>query len=181
VADAVVTLDRVADLSEGDRAALRALTEVVYPPAVWAGWPGHQLEWAAVEWSVRVWGPDGALASHVGIVVRQASHDGRPVRVGGIGGVKTHPAARGRGYAGLGIGRAVEFIRAQPDVGFALLVCEPHLLGFYGRLGWREFAGRLAVIQHGAAADFTLCRVMVLDVRSAAPAAGTIDLAGPPW
>jgi hypothetical protein len=103
------------------------------------------------------------------------------VRVGGIGGVKTHPALRRRGLAGRGVRRAVEFLFEQPDIGFALLVCEPHLIGYYSSLGWREFGGRLVVRQHGAAADFTLNRVMTHDVQSAGPLTGTIDLMGPPW
>jgi hypothetical protein len=107
--------------------------------------------------------------------------DGRPVRVGGVGGVKTHPAARRQGFARRALGRAVEFFREQPEVAFGLLVCEPHLLGYYGRLSWQEFSGRLLVTQRGEPAEFTFNRVMVCAVREAAPAAGTIDLQGPPW
>jgi hypothetical protein len=181
MADAVVSLHRIADLPDGDRVALRALSEAVYPPAEWADWPGNHLEWAAAEWCVRVWGGDGKLVSYIGIVLRPASYDGQPVLVGGIGGVKTHPAARGRGHAGQGIRRAVEFFRAQPSVAFGLLVCTPQLIGYYALLGWQEFGGRLLVTQHGTVADFTFNQVMVQEVRSAAPSVGTIDLMGPPW
>ena len=95
LAEASVTLDRVADLTDAERRALRMLSLAVYPPVESAGWPGAKLEWAAAEWCVRVHGGDGTLASYVGITVRDAHHDGRPIRVGGIGGVKTHPVARG--------------------------------------------------------------------------------------
>src|SRR5262245_9803307 len=162
----MLSLDRVADLSEDDRAALRALSEVVYPPVEWADWPGDRLEWAAAEWCVRIRSEDGELASHIGVLLREASHDVRPVRVGGIGGVKTHPAARRRGYAALGIRRAMQFFHDQGGVAFALLVCEPRLLGYYGHLGWREFAGRLVVTQRGEVGDFTFLRVMVHPVQS---------------
>jgi predicted acetyltransferase len=108
-------------------------------------------------------------------------HDGRPVRIGGIGGVKTHPTARRHGYARQGLQRAGEFFHTQPDVAFALLVCRPHLIDYYSRLGWQEFNGRLLVRQHGAVAGFTFNRVMTCGVRSAGPVAGTIDLCGPPW
>lgn len=148
-----MTLTRVADLSDADREALRVLSAAVYPPSD-AEWSGAKLEWAAAEWCVRVYGDDGALLSYVGLSVRDAKCDGRPVRVGGIGGVKTHPTARRRGLAARGMTGAVEFFRDQ-GVGFALLVCGPHLLEYYGGLGWREFSGRL---RHG-----------------------TIDLLGPPW
>ncbi len=176
-----VALDRVADLSDSDREALRTLSLAVYPPREAEDWPGRRIEWAAAEWCVRVWGENGAPASYVGIVLREAQLDGRPLRVGGIGGVKTHPAARRQGLAARGIDRAVEFFRGQPDVAFAVLVCGPHLMGYYGRLGWREFDGRLLVRQHGAAAEFTFNRVMTLGVQSPAPLTGTIDLLGPPW
>ena len=176
-----LTVDRFADLTEADHEGIRLLSLAVYPPEQSTDWPGRDLEWSAPEWCVRVRGGDGALASYVGVFVRDAECDGRPVRVGGVGNVKTHPAARGRGLAGLSIRRAVEFFRNRPGVEFALLVCGSSLLGYYARLGWREFGGRLLVRQRGAPAEFTLDRVMTHAVRSEGPAAGTIDLCGPPW
>jgi hypothetical protein len=175
-----LTLHPIADLCDGERADLAALSRAVYPPEVAANWPGRHLEWAAPEFGVFV-RADGELVAYVGIVLRSAFHDGRPVRVGGIGGVKTHPAVRRRGFAAAGLRRAVEFFREQPDIGFGVLVCSPDLLGYYGRLGWEEFTGRLLVAQRGVPAEFTFNRVMVCPVREAAPATGTIDLAGTPW
>ena len=176
-----VTLDRIADLTDADREALRALSLAVYPPTDVASWPGRQIEWAAAEWCVRVRAEDGAVASYVGISLREAEHDGRPVRIGGIGGVKTHPAQRGRGLAARGMERADQFFREEAGVDFGLLVCGPHLLEHYAHLGWREFPGRLLVRQHGATVEFTFNRVMTRAARSAAPQAGTVDLLGPPW
>lgn len=176
-----MALDRVADLLEDDRAAVRELSDAVYPPAKWADWPGRRLEWAPHEWCVRIWDADGMLASYVGIVLRQARYENQPVQIGGIGGVKTHPAARGYGHARQGIQRAVEFFQASPAVAFALLVCEPPLIGYYARLGWQEFAGRLLITQRGVATEFTFNRVMVHGIRDEAPTTGTIDLAGPTW
>jgi ribosomal protein S18 acetylase RimI-like enzyme len=176
-----LVLRRMADVADAERAELTALGEAVYPPEVAATWHGRRLEWSSSGWGVFVRGDDGALASFVGIHLRDALHDGQPVRVGGIGGVKTHPAARRQGFASRAVGRAVEFFREQPGVAFGVLVCEPHLLGYYGRLGWQEFSGRLLITQRGEPAEFTLARVMVCPVRAAAPAAGTIDLLGPPW
>jgi len=62
-----------------------------------------------------------------------------------------------------------------------LLVCGAHLLDYYRALGWRDFAGRLWVRQHGATVEFTFNRVMTRGVRADAPQTGTIDLLGPPW
>ena len=95
--------------------------------------------------------------------------------------MKTHPTARRHGFAALGIRRAIEFFREQPAVEFALLVCDPQLLAYYSRLGWREFAGRLHVRQRGAVAELTFNRVMTFGLSAAGPTAGTIDLRGPPW
>jgi GNAT superfamily N-acetyltransferase len=176
-----LTLDRIADLSEADVGELRALSAAVYPPDEAATWSGRRLEWSAAEWCVRVRGEDGTLASYVGISLRDAQHDGRPARVGGIGGVKTHPSARRRGLAARGMQRAVEFFHEQPGVGFAALVCGPHLVEYYGGLGWHAFGGRLLVRQHGATVEFTYNRVMTFGIGAAAPRAGTIDLLGPPW
>ena len=175
-----LTLDRVADLSHLDREAIRTLTTAVYPPAEWADWPGRRREWAAADWCVRIHASDVGLVSYVGLVFRQALHDGQPVAIGGIGGVKTHPAARGTGLAGRGIERGLAFFH-ECGVAFALLVCQPDLLAYYARLGWREFGGRLLVRQHGAVEDFTFNRVMTRPVTAPAPEAGTLDLLGPPW
>jgi aminoglycoside 2'-N-acetyltransferase I len=175
-----VTLDRVADLADADRDALRDLTQIVYPPELWSDWPGHSIEWGAAGWCVRVH-DEGRLASHVGIHLRHATLDGKPVFVGGVGGVKTHPDFRRRGHAALGLRRAAEFFHEQPDVAFAVLVCEPDLLGYYSSLGWKEFGGTLLVRQRGTQGEFTFLKVMTLGVRSEAPAGGTIDLCGPPW
>lgn len=173
-------LDRLADLTDADRHALRELSLAVYPPREATDWPGRRIEWAAAEWCVRLYDDRGALVSYVGINLRDALLDGRPVKVGGIGGVKTHPDARRRGLAERGMQRAAEFFREQA-ADFAVLVCDARLLDYYGRLGWREFTGRLMVRQHGAPAEFTFNRVMTCAVRSAAPETGTVDLLGPPW
>ncbi len=176
-----MVLRRMADVTDAERAGLAALSQAVYPPEVAAAWSGRHLEWSAPEWGVFVRAVDGTLVCFIGIILRSALDDGVPIRVGGIGGVKTHPAARRKGFAGKAIGRAIEFLREQPDVAFAVLVCEPHLVGYYGRLGWQEFSGRLLVTQRGQPSEFTFNRVMVYPVRGAAPVTGTLDLLGPPW
>jgi aminoglycoside 2'-N-acetyltransferase I len=178
-----VALSRVTDLTDAERQAVRALSLAVYPPGESAGWAGRQIEWAAAEWCVRVRISDAhdGLVSYVGISLRDARYDGQPVRVGGIGGVKTHPASRGRGLAAAGIARAREFFREQAGVGFAVLVCGDHLLAYYRRLGWTQFAGTLLVRQQGVPVEFTFNKVMTCGIERAAPEAGAIDLRGPPW
>lgn len=176
-----IAFDRVSALTDVERAEIHALAQAVYPPESDADWPGRKLEWSPPEWCVRLREPGGGLQSCVGVLLRDGEREGRSVRIGGVGGVMTHPAARRRGLAGLGMQRAVEFFQAEVEIAFGLLVCEPSLLAYYGRLGWQEYKGRLIVRQRGEQADFTFNRVMVYGVRSPAPRRGVIDLMGPPW
>ena len=103
------------------------------------------------------------------------------MKVGGIGGVKTHPAFRGRGFATAAIQRALAFFHEQGDVDFGLLVCEPGLVPFYERLGWRRFPGDLFVTQHEATVPFTFNLPMTTPIRLQELLTGIIDLLGPPW
>jgi len=176
-----VMLFSIGDLSADVRAEIAALSRAVYPPEESAAWPGRNLEWSVHESTVLTRAADGHLIGYAGLVVRSAMHDGLPVRIGGIGGVKTRPTARRQGCAARAVRRAVAYFHECGDIGFGLLVCEPHLIDYYGRLGWQEFAGRLLVTQRGVTVEFTLNRVMVCGVRETCPAAGTIDLQGPPW
>jgi GNAT superfamily N-acetyltransferase len=179
--EAETLLDRIADLSEAERAEVRDLSRAIYPPEEIEDWPGRHIEWSEFEWCVRVRDQAGKLASYVGVLVREASYDDRLVLVGGVGGVGTHPAARRRGYAGMGLNRAVEFFDQDAGVDFALLVCRPELIKYYFRHGWREFNGQLLVRQQGQQVEFTFNRVMTLGIRDKAPTTGIIDLNGPPW
>ncbi len=176
-----IVFSRISELSVTDHTAIRALTQAVYPPEQTANWPGRHLEWASPQWCVRVWGSDGQLVSYAGVVLREGSHDTKPVLIGGVGGVKTHPAARRQGYAEKALRKAVDFFHENPEVGFALLVCEKHLVPYYARLGWQEFLGELLVGQQGEPSIFTFNRVMTLGIGEEAPLLGKIDLRGPPW
>ncbi len=172
---------RVADLTESEQTALRTLALAVYPPEVSATWPGRAIEWAAHQSTVVGWDAEGAAICYVGVVLRDARWTDRAVRVGGIGGVKTDPASRGRGFATTAIQRALDFFSEQGDVDFGLLVCEPGLVPFYERQGWRRFPGELLVAQHGATVPYTFNLPMTTPVRLEERLAGTIDLLGPPW
>jgi GNAT superfamily N-acetyltransferase len=174
-------LKPVTALSDGERGALKALTAAVYPPEVLATRPGRSLQWAPAEWSVLVWTVEGQLIAHVGIVTREGTLDGVPVQIGGIGSVKTHPQAQGQGYASAALRCAATALHDDHHVAFSLLVCQAHLLPFYGRLGWLPFPGRLVVEQPGGSVVFTINRPMVLPGLRPAPQEGVIDLRGLPW
>lgn len=118
--------------------------------------------------------------SYTGIVVIEGTVDGEPVRVGGLGGIATHPDTRGMGLARQSIEMALELMHDQ-EADFALLVCRDELISYYEGLGWRLFDGTLLVTQFGVREVFTFNNVMVRDVTSRAPRDEAIDLLGPPW
>lgn len=165
------------DFSESDLEALHGLKDAVYPPG--EPWEGASREWSGPQWGVFV-RAEGPLVSYTGVVQRQGSVDGDPMTVGGVGGIATHPDHRGKGYASLGLGRALDFL-AEQGTDFALLVCRDELIAYYDRLGWSVFEGDLVVTQFGEPETFGFNRVMVGDLNQKAPVSGTIDLKGPPW
>lgn len=100
--------------NEGERGALRALTEAVYPPEDSADWPGRFIDWAPAEWGVAVTDESGELVSYAGLLIRAGRHDGRLAHIGGVGGVKTHPLHRGAGHAAAAMNEAARFF-AETD------------------------------------------------------------------
>ena len=120
------------------------------------------------------------LVSYVGIVVRDATLDGEEGRIGGVGGIKTHPEARGRGHAAAGMEAALTFMAAK-DCRFGLLVCDDELVPYYEPRGWKLFGGTLWTIQPAPSEVFTFNKVMVKNVAGPAPSRGSLDLEGPPW
>jgi len=171
-------LKPVADFSSEERTAVRELKAAVYPDRP-EGYPGRDRQWDAPRWGVLVTAGD-ILVSYTGVVERAAAVDGRPTTIGGVGGVATHPSHRGRGYAPLGIGRALDFLLRR-DVAFALLVCRDELVDYYSDLGWSLFPGTVYNTQFGEREVFIFNRVMVGDLTASAPTSGTIDLRGPAW
>jgi aminoglycoside 2'-N-acetyltransferase I len=169
-----------ADVPPDVRQAIGALSAAVYPPEVIATLPGIDLAWARPQRSLLVW-DDGRLVAHVGVVVRDVLLDGQIVRIGGIGGVMTHPEAQGKGFARAAMRRAQDVFASDPAIVFALLVCPSSRVSFYERLDWRRFGGRLLVAQPAGAIAFTVNAVLVRPIHGIAPQTGTLDLCGLPW
>jgi aminoglycoside 2'-N-acetyltransferase I len=175
-----LSLKPAADLSAEEATALHSLNAAVYPPEIAEIWPGRSIEWVPAQWRVIDWDEFGKARCHVGIVLREGTVDDHPVKIGGIGGVMTHPHARRQGLASMAIGRAVEFFSEQ-WVDFGLLVCEAALVPFYERLDWRRYSDPLVVMQRGEKSTFTFNLPMVRAVCADVPQGGVIDLLGPPW
>ncbi len=157
-------------------------------PLLDAVWQRHVLEslpWGDVEWAhadlrVLIEAPSGGLACHVGIYFRTVTWNGRKLDIGGIGGVSTREDCRGRGYASLALNAAIQTMRDQEAVQFALLFCEPHNFAFYQSRGWHPFSGEIYAEQPGGKVRFEVLAPFVFDFRRA-PRQGTIDLCGLPW
>jgi aminoglycoside 2'-N-acetyltransferase I len=158
---------------------IQPLAALVYPPEVLATIVWRDVTWATADRRVLVH-DGGRRVSVVGLYRRNSGHDGMPVRIGGIGGVMTHPEHRRRGFAGAGMAEARHLFAAE-GVDFALLFCEPKNIGFYGALGWSVFPGDVVVEQPAGRGPFMLMTAMVLGLARTAPAAGIIDLCGLPW
>lgn len=137
------------------------------------------LEWAQGDWFVLIWEGE-ELASQVEIVDRIALVGGKPLRLGGIGGVATWPAWRRRGLAALAVQKAMEFIRAELGVEFGLLICDAEKLPFYARMGWQEAGASLLIDQPGGKIVFQT-PVMVWPCQEKEWPEGEIDLCGRPW
>jgi predicted GNAT family N-acyltransferase len=174
-------LRQVSDLTAQEQEALRRLSLAVYPPEDSTIWPGRSIEWAAHQWCVIGWGAEGVALCYVGIILRDARWNDHAVKIGGIGGVKTHPASRERGFATTAIQQALDLFREQGDVDFGLLVCDPDLVPFYERLGWCKFPGELFVTQRQMIVPFTFNLTMTIPLRLQEFLGGKIDLMGPPW
>lgn len=168
------------DFSDRQQKGLDALRAAVYPPEVLETLPSRFFTWARPQWSVLLWDGD-ELLSRVGLLVRDVSHNGIPKRIGGIGGVATHPASQGKGYASQAMREAAKRFHEALNVDYALLFCRDQLIPFYGRLGWKPFDGKIFVEQPQGKMEFTANGAMVMDVKEKAPLLGVLDLNGLPW
>ena len=169
------------DVEPGDVGWQRAapLLEEVWSPEVVATLPWRDVVWARADKRVLVADERGDVVCHVGLFLREAIWDARPVRIGGIGGVATRADSRRHGLASSAMQRAAEAMRDE-GVDFGLLFCEPRHVAFYRRLGWRAFEGEVFAEQPQGRIRFDVTRPMVLDL-ALAPRTGVLDLRGLPW
>jgi GNAT superfamily N-acetyltransferase len=142
--------------------------------------PWGHIQWAHADLRVLIDAPEGGLACHVGIYFRTIDWNGNKIHVGGIGGVMTREDCRGRGYASLALSAAIDTMRANEAVRFALLLCEEHNVAFYRARGWEPFVGEIWCEQPEGRIRFDLMAPFVFDIRRA-PRQGRIDLCGLPW
>jgi aminoglycoside 2'-N-acetyltransferase I len=170
------------DVLNGDASweTAEALLEQVWPPHVLKTLPWGDVVFARADLRVLVRADTGEVVCHVGIFRRAVTWNGRKMRAGGIGGVATREAFRRRGYASIALDAAVQTLKDEGSIDFALLFCEPHHAPFYQARGWKPFEGEIFAEQASGRARFTAIAPYVHDLRRA-PRHGSIDLCGLPW
>ena len=176
-----LNIRETAQLNDVEAAALRALSEAVYPPKPRVDNATSRQKWAPTKWSIMIRDLDQQLVSHVGVLTRLCLCDGDAILIGGIGGVKTHPSQRRKGYAGAGLRRALEFLQGEMAVDISLLFCAPRMRGYYRRFGFASFAGETLVQRDGADIIIPQDEVMVQPAMKPLPQCAVLDLCGLPW
>lgn len=164
-----------------DAAALAALHAAVYPPKPGAKKAAPQQAWAAPQWHILIRDEADQLVSHVGAVTRLCLCDSNEILIGGIGGVMTQPAQRGKGYASAGVGRAIDFLRQEMRVEFSLLFCAPRMQSYYRRFGFNSFVGDTRARRGDSEVIFPRNEVMAIAAQKPLPQCALLDLCGLPW
>ncbi|HEX7926065.1 MAG TPA: GNAT family N-acetyltransferase [bacterium] len=153
---------------------------LVYPPEVMAQAAWRHVRWAHADWRLLARDDAGTVVSTVSGYLRDATLDGQPVRLGGIGSVMTHPAHRRQGLVRASFDRALHLF-AEAGCELAMLVCESHNVPVYHALGWEFFWGSTVVRQPHGPVVFHLMHAMTLGITRPAPTGGLLDLCGEPW
>jgi aminoglycoside 2'-N-acetyltransferase I len=170
------------DVLNGDTSwpAVKPLFDAVWPRDAVEKLPWGHVKWANADLRVLIEDASGEIACHAGIYFRTITWNDRKVHIAGIGGVATRPDCRRLGYASVALNAAIQTLRDQEAVRFALLFCEPHNFAFYEKRGWHPFTGEVYAEQPGGKVRFEAMAPFIFDfVR--APRQGVIDLCGLPW
>ena len=117
---------------------------------------------------------------HVGLHRRDGIWRGRKIRIGGIGGVVTHPDFRRQGLASIALDAALHTLREERSNDFALVLSEPALAGFFISRNWKPFMGELYAEQRSTRVRFDARQPLVYYIKRA-PHEGELDLCGLPW
>jgi predicted N-acetyltransferase YhbS len=135
---------------------------------------------APISWHVLAWSGE-SLVCHVGIVEQAATIGGESVQLGGISGVITEPAWRGRGLASEAMRRAGDHMRQATAADFGLLVCLRDRVTFYEGVGWQQTAAPMFFTDWRGEYVQTDLAIMVLPLRDRPWVDGRIELSGRAW
>ena len=99
--------------------------------------------WSTPTWSLVIHSSADDFLCFVNIVERIALFDQKKVRVGGINNLMTKRDCRGQGYGACLMEGAHHFMKESLKVDSGLLLCADDVSGFYEKLGWEKFSGKL--------------------------------------
>ena len=162
-------------------AAVRRLLCECFPPDAEAF--SLRRAWNDVRPAFSVLGRHGdQVVGQVGIIERQITCGGVPVRVAGIQSLAVAPDWRRSGLSQRLITAAMDEARRR-GVPFGLLFCVPALEGFYARLGWRRIERAVTMRDAaGRSVPLTAKNVsMELALAGDPLPPGQIDLEGRDW
>jgi aminoglycoside 2'-N-acetyltransferase I len=173
--DLAIVIKRAHELTEVEQQGVDSVSGLAFAEDI----TGQEYTWSNSDWQV-VGSLVGKVVTCLGIVDRDATAGSQPLRLGGIGGVATHPEWQQRGLASALMLRANAFMRDEMKVDFGLLVCGEQRRHFYAGLGWQEVKGPLMVDQPSGKVELKAV-IMVLPCCKHAWPEGVIDLCGLPW
>jgi len=158
---------------------VKPLFDLVWPPETSAERPWGTVAFARPDLRVIVEADEQPVA-HVGLHRREGIWRERPIRIGGIGDVLTHPDFRRQGLASLAIDAALHTLRDERSNDFALLFCTAEMASFYTSRNWKPYMGEVFAEQDGKRVRFESLQPLVYYLKRA-PHEGELDLCGLPW
>ncbi len=108
------------------------------------------IEWTDGDFRVLAW-DDEVWGAVVEVIKRTITVGDRAVVVGGIGGVMTVPAMRGRGMAKSAMRHAMDFICDELRADAGMLFCARETIPFYEKLGWYDLQRKITYHQSNGA------------------------------
>jgi len=173
-----ITFADVASLSKELREEIDRVDHLAF--TMDGGGDNESIEWAmSSTWFALGW-LGGRLVSQLGVLNRTIYIGGQSLSIAGIGGVATHPEFQRRGFAANVLQAAAEQMRRLGGYDFAMLYCDPKLIPFYAKSGYRQALNRIYILQHGQRVLFD-DHQMVLPLSGKPWPDGDVDVNGPPW
>jgi aminoglycoside 2'-N-acetyltransferase I len=133
------------ELTSGEVQAIRGLMEVAF------GSEDEEEHFSEDDWQHALGGVhfvlelDGEIVAHAAVVERRLYVEGQPLRTGYVEAVATSPERQGLGLGSIVMTDVTEYVRERFELGGLGTGRQ----SFYGRLGWRIWAGPSSVRSPG--------------------------------
>ena len=168
-----IEIKAIKDLSQSEQDEVYQLLTVIFEADI-SQWIWTQEDYRLL---VRV---DNRILAHIAIIERTCLVNNQPVKVGGVGGVGTHPEWRSRGLASLAMRKTADFLKNQLKVEYGVLFCANEMVPYYQRLGWRRIDAPVTFEHHRIRMQSD-SPVMYLPCEKPYWPAGDVDVCGMPW